>query len=143
MLTQIEGYLDEDNRPCVSLRAVGFSDPLEAVIDTGFYGSLKISFDQAKNANLDILDAQFYARVASGQRVKFLLAEGELFWLGEKISKTFLVNLREPNNEGPAQTKSGQAQERGDQPVLLGAELLENTILRIDYCARTVTIAPC
>jgi predicted aspartyl protease len=139
--SQVEGYFDETNRPRISIRVAGFSETIEAVIDTGFDGALKISLDQAVKANLDIVDAQFFARVASGQKVKFYLADGEVFWFGTKMAKVFLVSLPEVSHE--FSPKRSDSETRSEQIILLGNELLQNTILRVDYCARTVTVVPC
>jgi predicted aspartyl protease len=129
---RIEGYFDGMGQPRVDLRVAGFTRPVSAVIDTGFNGAIRIHIEQAVAAGLEVVDAQIYLTIPTGERVKFLLCDGEIDWFGEKISATMLVNIRrrEPDD----------TQERS---VLVGTELLSRCNISIDYCNRIVALEEC
>ena len=79
----LEGSVDDLNRPLVRIETPGFIDPLVAFVDTGFNGALLIDERQAARLGFSVArDSIRPVQLASQRDEDFLLGEGSFMWLG-------------------------------------------------------------
>ena len=117
----IRGYFDDVGQPRIAVSIFGNRGEVtvDAVIDTGFDGSLCLPLSLAIPLGLELYG-----------RINYELADGTI-----KRELTF-----------EATTRLGEAVDRAEisltesEDALLGSELLEDYVLEIDYGNRTVEI---
>jgi hypothetical protein len=81
----LEGSVDDLNRPLVRIETPGFTDPLIAFVDTGFNGALLIDETQAARLGFSVArKSSTPVRLASQRNEDFLPGEGSFLWLGER-----------------------------------------------------------
>jgi predicted aspartyl protease len=128
--------VDDRYRPFVKLNVAGFSDPVTALIDTGFNGAMIVDEYQATQMGLQIMrQHRISAVLASQQPEIFLLCRGRISWLGEQpfISAFVILETEQERLLRRRQTR--------EEEIVLGVELLLNCTLEIDFAARSLTIA--
>lgn len=95
---------------------------IECTLDTGFYGWLSWPREIVEEFGLPHVGEEVVETFGGGNQTCDLAAV-EIIWLGEHVSVPVLVS---------------QSNDR-----LIGASLLKDTILRINYCNGKVAIKPC
>lgn len=113
------GSVLESGEACVFIE-VSEGEKIEFTIDTGFNGSLSLPARLMTNLDFEIIGEEEVAGVGS-YKVVCPIAVAEIFWLGEKRTVEVLVN--------------------DGEDVLLGREMLEDCVLRINYRNKRVTIS--
>jgi predicted aspartyl protease len=130
----LEGSVDDLNRPLVRIETPGFTDPLVAFVDTGFNGTLLIDERQAARLGFSVAkDSITQVRLASKEN--FLVGQGIFIWLGER--RTILAHVL---IETRGERRAGNARET-EEEILIGTGLLSDCRLEIDFPARKVLIS--
>ncbi len=130
----IKGSVDDFGRPLIRIEVPGFSDPLLAVIDTGFNGAILIDGLQANKLGFKEANIRTPVELASQHEVEFLLGRGTFPWFGENkaIWAYVLIETQEMRRARIARKKEDE--------ILIGTELLSACRLEIDFPARKVLI---
>ena len=132
----LEGSVDDLNRPLVRIEMPGFTDPLVAFVDTGFNGTLLIDETQALRLGFSVTrNSTTPVRLATQRYENFKVGRGSFMWLGERRTITAFVMI-EPQGERRARN-AGKTEEE----ILIGTELLLDCRLQIDFPARRVLIS--
>jgi len=132
----LEGSVDDLNRPLVRIEMPGFTDPLLAFVDTGFNGTLLIDETQAMRLGFSVTrNSTTPVRLATRRYENFQVGRGSFMWLGERKTITAFVMI-EPQGERRARN-AGKTEEE----ILIGTELLLDCRLQIDFPARKVLIS--
>ncbi len=115
---QENGWVNENLEPFVTLKLTN-GTKIDCLIDTGFYGTLFLprSFVEENNFPIGVRE---FLQAAESQLFEVDTAIGEISWLGEEFSIRIYVT--------------------DTDDALLGAEMLIDTILEIDYLNSTVKI---
>lgn len=132
----LEGSVDDLNRPLVRIETPGFTDPLVAFVDTGFNGALLIDETQAARLGFSVArNSATPVQLASQRSENFSLGRGSFIWLGER--RTIIAHvLIETQGERP--TRSAR---KTEEEILIGTSLLSDCRLEIDFPARKVLIS--
>jgi len=131
----LEGSVDDLKRPLVRIEAAGFSDPLLALVDTGFNGALLLDEAQAVRLGFSVAgDSIKPLRLASQQNENFMLGQGSFVWLGERRTIVAYVLIETPGERGARNARTTE------EEILIGTELLADCRLEIDFPARKVLI---
>jgi predicted aspartyl protease len=131
----LEGSVDDLNRPLVRIETPGFTDPLVAFVDTGFNGTLLIDERQAARLGFSVAkDSITQVRLASQRKENFLVGQGIFIWLGER--RTILAHVL---IETQGERRARNARET-EEEILIGTGLLSDCRLEIDFPARKVFI---
>jgi predicted aspartyl protease len=132
----LEGSVDDLNRPLVRIETPGFADPLVAFVDTGFNGTLLVDERQAARLGFSVAkDSITQVRLASQRKENFLLGQGSFIWLGER--KTILAHVL---IEAQGERRARNAR-KTEEEILIGTGLLSDCRLEIDFPARRVLIS--
>jgi clan AA aspartic protease len=118
----IQGYVDKRLQAKVHLIVLGKSDnqsTLDAVVDTGFSGGLCISIHAIDKVDLTFSHFDEY-ELGDGSIVEQHVYEGEIIFDNQKMLIDVLVSVSED--------------------TLIGAALLANKKLEIDYTNKSVRI---
>lgn len=124
---RVIGYVDGHRRCLTSIRVVGNDDPLLVMVDTGFTGCLAVSPLQAEQLKVIPSGTGEEVGIADG---KVTASTGTLFieWFGSRV-------------ETEVHIFQEQRSRRFSDPIpLLGARLLLDHKLLVDYPKRTLTI---
>lgn len=114
-----KGSVNEYLEPIVSVEFENGRN-VEFMIDTGFNGSLCVPRSLMSDLGLEIVSKEEVFGVGAHQAV-LDLSVTEVYWFGESLSVNILIN-------------------DGDDR-LLGSQLLDGKILRINYKNKTLTIS--
>jgi predicted aspartyl protease len=133
----LEGSVDDLNRPLVRIEAPGFADPLLAFVDTGFNGgALLLDETQATRLGFSVArDSIKPVRLASQRNENFLVGRGSFVWLGERRAIIAYI-LIETQDERRARNAR-----KTEEEILIGTDLLSDCRLEIDFPARKVLIS--
>jgi predicted aspartyl protease len=132
----LDGSVDDLNRPLVRIEMPGFTDPLVAFVDTGFNGAILV--DERQAARLGFLvakDSITPVRLASQRNEDFMVGQGSFIWLGERR-----IILAHVLIETQGERRARNARETEDE-ILIGTGLLSDCRLEIDFPARKVLIS--
>jgi hypothetical protein len=73
----LEGSVDDRKRPLVRIETAGFTDPLVAVVDTGFNGAILVDETQAARPGFSVeRDSITPVQLASQRKEDFLVGRG-------------------------------------------------------------------
>ena|SRR2546427_7160229 len=114
----LDGHFNANDEPALKLDLI--SSFIQVLIDTGFAGSLIIPHSEAKNLALNFEGFEEFYTV-TGHVFVAPAYSLEINWLGEKIKVAIATS--------PEVTEA-----------LLGAQMLKNCRLTIDYAKRTVEV---
>ena len=132
----LEGSVDDLNRPLVRIETPGFSDPLVAFVDTGFNGALLIDETQAARLGFSVTrNSTTPVRLASQRNENFRVGRGSFLWLGERKTITALVMIE---TQGEPRARNAR---KTEEEILIGTGLLSDCRLQIDFPARKVLIS--
>ena len=132
----LEGSVDDLNRPLVRIETPGFTDPLVAFVDTGFNGALLIDERQAARLGFSVdRDSIRPVQLASQRNEDFMVGQGSFLWLGER--RTILAHVL---IETQGERRARNARET-EEEILIGTDLLSDCRLQIDFPARKVLIS--
>jgi predicted aspartyl protease len=132
----LEGSVDDLNRPLVRIETPGFTDPLIAFVDTGFNGALLLDERQAARLGFSVVkDSATPVQLASRRNEDFMVGRGSLLWLGERRTITAYVMI-ETQHESRARNAR-----KTEEEILIGTDLLSDCRLEIDFPARKVLIS--
>lgn len=123
----LRGYVDHFLRPIVSIPVIGHEDPLMALIDTGFNAGIALSPFHALALGIRISTAEQEIETATTlTHVRF--GDLRIRWFGvERLVQALVF-------------KEQRSQRFSDPIALLGAGLLRDRSLSINYTKRTVLI---
>jgi predicted aspartyl protease len=132
----LEGSVDDLNRPLVRIETPSFTDPLVAFVDTGFNGALLIDETQAARLGFSVArNCATPVQLASQRSENFSLGRGSFIWLGER--RTIIAHvLIETQGERPVRNAR-----KIEEETLIGTGLLSDCRLEIDFPARKVFIS--
>lgn len=119
MPRRIEGYVNEDREPVLEISIPGLDEPLEAIVDTGFNGTLLIPRQYAEQAGF-ILRATEHFTLADGSLMQASVMRGLVLWFGAE-QEVDVVAVEADS-------------------VLLGTEMLDGCKLEIDFTKRRLFI---
>lgn len=132
----LEGSVDDLNRPLVRIETPGFTDPLIAFVDTGFNGALLLNETQAARMGFSVLrNSATPVRLASQRKEDFLVGQGIFIWLGER--RTILAHVL-IETQGERRARHAR---KTEEEILIGTGLLSHCRLEIDFPARKVLIS--
>src|SRR5216684_4311984 len=117
-MASIAGRVTEELAPLVRLR-LSAEHEVDFLVDTGFSGELVLPSAVVEKLELPIVADEFHLQMVGGEKTIAALAAAEIEWLGE--IRPVLVIVKED--------------------YLLGAQLLKDSELIIDYRARTLRIS--
>jgi predicted aspartyl protease len=123
------GGLDGKGRPMVRLRVTGAEDELLCMLDTGYSGELWMSEALARQFGFDATNVDAIAATATNELAEVRIYSGEIEWLGAKREVTVQAH------RGPA-----SRQPDAEPYALLGTELLQPTLLLVDFPERTILV---
>src|SRR5260370_39810439 len=113
----VRGRVTKDLESLARVQFVGGRE-VECLVDTGFTGALVLPARIVDEFRLPIVGHEDHLRTIGGAEISAALALAEIEWLGEVKPVVVIVK----------------------DDYLLGAQLLEDTQLAIDYRVRTLTI---
>lgn len=116
---RVDGYFNASDEPAINLALNSAS--IEALIDTGFVGSLIVPHRLASDLELRFEGFEDFHTV-TGQVFVAPAYTLETNWLGRRLRLPIVI--------------SSDVQE-----ALLGSQMLKNCVLTIDYANRSVSIA--
>jgi predicted aspartyl protease len=132
----LEGSVDDLNRPLVRIETPGFTDPLVAFVDTGFNGALLLDERQAARLGFSVVRNSITpVRLASQRNEDFLRGRGSFLWLGELRTITAYVMIE---TQGERRARNAR---KTEEEILIGTDLLSDCRLEIDFPARKVLIS--
>jgi predicted aspartyl protease len=132
----LEGSVDDLNRPLVRIETPEFTDPLVAFVDTGFNGTLLIDERQAARLGFSVAKNSITrVRLASQRTENFLLGQGSFIWFGER--RTILAHVL-IETQGERRARNARATE---EEILIGTGLLSDCRLEIDFPAERCSLA--
>lgn len=114
----VTGKVTEELEPLVLLRLVAGRE-VECLVDTGFTGALVLPHSLVSELGLPIFGHEDHLQMVGGAETSADLALAQIEWLGEIKSVVVIVK----------------------DDFLIGAQLLKDARLVIDYRARTLTIS--
>lgn len=139
----MEGFLDEFLFPCVRLQFVGYPDPLEVHIDTGFNRELLIPESQEYILTVGLRWEGDYVggkeeemTYADGTKKRADYAYATIKWFGKDRVVTAYIARR--TDAERREDKKGRGRKR--DIILLGTELLADCTLEINFSERKVLI---
>jgi clan AA aspartic protease len=113
----IKGSVTDELEPVATVRFTA-GRQIECLIDTGFSGALVLPLSIVAGLNLPIVGHEDHLQMIGGEETSAVLALAEVDWLEERRPVVVIVK----------------------DDYLLGAQLLEETQLFIDYPGRALTI---
>ena len=132
----LEGSVDDLNRPLVRIETPSFADPLVAFVDTGFNGALLIDETQAARLGFSVMrNSATPVRLASRRDEDVMVGRGSFIWLGER--RTIIAHVL---IEIQGERRARNARET-EEEILIGTGLLPDCRLEIDFPARKVLIS--
>jgi predicted aspartyl protease len=132
----LEGSVDDLNRPLVRIETPSFADPLVAFVDTGFNGALLIDETQAARLGFSVArNSATPVQLASQRSENFSLGEGSFIWLGER--RTIIAHVL-IETQGERRARNAR---KTEEEILIGTGLLSDCRLEIDFPARKVVIS--
>jgi predicted aspartyl protease len=132
----LEGSVDDLNRPLVRIETPSFTDPLVAFVDTGFNGALLIDETQAARLGFSVMrNSATPVRLASQRDEDVMVGRGSFIWLGERrtIIAHVLIEI-----QGERRARNAR---KVEEEILIGTGLLSDCRLEIDFPARKVLIS--
>jgi len=119
MRRRMNGYVNEDREPVLEISIPGLDEPLEAIVDTGFNGTLLIPRRYAEQAGF-LLRATEHFMLADGSLMQAAVMRGKILWFGME-QEVDVVTVEADS-------------------VLLGTEMLDGSKLEIDFVRRRLSI---
>ncbi len=135
-MTTIQGMVDDKRRPLIELQRQTGQSAILALIDTGCDGALVVDDETARALGVLMLRQSIPAQLADGSETVFRLGRLDILWRG--VTRTVSVRVSPEGHR-----LFDDAYSFLEPKALLGSELLAQMDLRVDYCARTVSVSPC
>jgi predicted aspartyl protease len=128
-LAKVIGYVDDLGRPVVRIEVPG-RDGFLVVVDTGFNRSLLMQASEVEAMGFTITENTVRVELGTTVGADVHRAVGTIFWLGRTMRVDVLVS-----NEPAIETHRVDTAR-----ALIGAELLTDCLLLVDYRTRVVEI---
>jgi predicted aspartyl protease len=127
-LPKIIGHIDDLGRPVIRIEVPG-RDGFLAIVDTGFNRSLMLQASEAEAMGFTIAEETEIVELGTTAQVKVRWGFGTMRWLDRDIRVEALVSNEKLTVHRPDTARA-----------LIGAELLVQCLVLVDYPARRVEI---